>query len=179
MSARILPFKRPAPKEAPAIPPPMLMSFEEGSYATFRGTKEQLLAWGVVEDRHFPVGRKRCAHNKGGPWVRAVKGGLFSVNMNAGSNELELASEINAAIRRVLNSSSDEAQHTTRLFVAISAWRSYTLFKRIPGYDAGLFEPMDQALDAFRAAAAAFVMYQKPQTAERLPPDETEPEHAQ
>lgn len=182
MSARILPFKRPEPKEAPTIPAPLITGHDEswGAWIGLVGTKEQLLAWGAAEERHFPVKPKRMAYNGSTePSVRAVKGGLFAIHWHAGRDEIELAQRILALTRRVLVSSNEPCRSTTGLFNAIHAWRRQLVESQIDGYEAGLLGPLDTALDAFETAAGAMVTYRKPPEVVRLPPDETEPEHAQ
>ena len=180
MNARIIPFKRPEPKETPTIPPPMLTGFEDAFFCDLLGTKEQLIAWGAAEERHFPVKPKRMAYNgSGAPSVRAIKGGLFGVHWHARRDEPHMGVEINAIARRVLPAMTVPERKTLTLLMAVREWRSDMIFSRLAGYDAGLLEPLDTALHAFEHAAVAMVTYRAKPEVVRLPPDETEPEHAQ
>jgi hypothetical protein len=68
VAARIIPFLRPVPKEAPVgIRPPIATRFREDYVvAGFLGTKEQLIAWDVAEElRRCRTLEKRFGNDAG------------------------------------------------------------------------------------------------------------------
>lgn len=175
MSAIILPFARRVPTEAPTIPPPVVTNQgDDGcAWVNLIGTKEQLIAWRAAEERHFPEGRKRVAYGgRAGPTVRAIKGGLFSVNWHAGRNELEARAAIEALTNRVLHGSSEPIRETSALFAFVWAWRYRLIMRRVDGYEAGFLPALDAAIMALELAACAMVTYRKPAEAAQPEPIE-------
>lgn len=60
MSAQIIPFKRPEAPTAPLTPAPIITTISaQHGHAAFVGTKEQLLAYGVCEEKHLPAGDRK------------------------------------------------------------------------------------------------------------------------
>lgn len=178
MAAIIIPFKRPDPKPASTtqgIPPPLVHVIDSGN-ASFWGTKEQLVEWGVIPVQLLPAPPKRRAYahhpdfHDASLTICVHRKGLVCAHAFAGRDESDYRAWIDRLVARVRASSDDRLLTSSALLTVIHRWSVGMISS--DGYYAGLYDALKKPEQAFTLAAIEIALYRKP-------PDETEPEHAQ
>ena len=170
MTAVVIPFHRReslSSKDSATPPPPVVLDSGQAlgrnddrwCIYRFMGTREQLIAWGVVTVEQFPVGRKRFARNgPGEPSVKRVtsRPGLYLVFQHCSYSipgEETYAARLDTCVRRILSAHGVQQRNLLRVMNAIDRLRR-EMFNTV-AYDQGLLMPLDEATASLQTVMSA------------------------